>query len=173
MGRSPKEMKGDSISAKMAAVQVDGGPDSSVRPGQPVRAQGGSMCSVPGPRPRSPGRGEACSGRGGLTSELLRGVVQVPSCRLHHTAVIHQPGGQGGSVSRREEPHLLTASLHQGRGSQSTREATKVTSPSLTNPSPSSFPFLAPWLKGKISWGGVGSPQKKLRDTSSPPQSPG
>lgn len=32
-----------------------------------------------------------------LTSKLLGRVVQVPSCRLHHTPVIHQPAGQSRS----------------------------------------------------------------------------
>ena len=56
----------------------------------------------PRAKTQQPGR-EAGGESRGLTSELLRGVVQVPCRGLHHTAVIHQPEGQGSSISGTEE----------------------------------------------------------------------
>lgn len=60
----------------------------------------------PGPGPFSPPTRDAHSWSGGLTSELLGGVVQVPSCRLHHTTVIHQPRRQSSRVRGQEETHI-------------------------------------------------------------------
>lgn len=45
-----------------------------------------------------------------LTSKLLGRVVQVPSCRLHHTPVIHQPAGQSMEQSLRRGSSKVRAS---------------------------------------------------------------
>lgn len=92
------------------------------------------------PRPRSgtlqPGR-DVHSWFGGLTSELLGGVVQVPSCRLHHTAVIHQPREQSNWVRRR------IRELWEPPGT------TGISSISGTHHG--SLSFLAQPLKGEVS----------------------
>lgn len=108
---------------------------------------------------RQPGRRGGGGGSKGLTSKLLRGVVQVPCRRLHHTAVIHQPEGQGSSVSGRGEAHPQEA-LPQGSflGHQ---EASRGISPSLSNPH--HHILLLPGITNKrqslLGWG-WGAPRK-------------
>lgn len=113
---------------------------------------------------RQPGRRGGGGGSKGLTSKLLRGVVQVPCRRLHHTAVIHQPEGQGSSVSGRGEAHPQEA-LPQGSflGHQ---EASRGISPSLSNPH--HHILLLPGITNKrqslLGWG-WGAPGKAERHT--------
>lgn len=124
----------------------------------------------PRAKTQQPGR-EAGGESGGLTSELLRGVVQVPCRGLHHTAVIHQPEGQGSSISGTEET-ISPGVPPSGQGIPGHwGDLQKNLSIAVNRPPPTikSFPFLAPLLKGKVFWGGDGeTPEEAQRHIQLP-----
>lgn len=127
-----------------------------------------------GPRAKTqqPGR-EAGGENGGLTSELLRRVVQVPRRRLHHTTVIHQPEGQGSSISGTEK--IISPGIPpSGQGIPGQwGDLQKYLSIADKPPHYQVFPFPGTTVKRQGLLGvELGEPQKKHRDTPSSPTLP-
>lgn len=76
----------------------------------------------------------------GLTSELLRGVVQVPGRRLHHTAVIHQPGNKAARSAGEQRP-LSPQHPSPGQGIPKHQEGLQRKHSATITPHHQGFPF--------------------------------
>ena len=137
-----------SVYADNHRVGGGGSPQTAVRPTCPL-----------GPGTRQPGVG----GSGGLTSELLRRVVQVPGRGLHHTAVIHQPRGRGaGSVEeKRPPPQAPPGTPPSGQRTPGHQRGPPK--------KPANPPSPCPALNGKVS---PGEPPRKTDKPAPPAPSP-